>query len=85
MLESAQNLLEISKDEAKILKLQESVKTHQSNLDRIQEQLEQEKSNSLDYYSIKTHTPGGPPPPLLVMYEICVHRVVFVLGLLKSL
>ena len=46
MMESAQNLLEISQDEAKVLKLQEAVRAHQSNLDRIQEQLEQEKSKN---------------------------------------
>ena len=46
MMESAQNLLEISQDEAKVLKLQEAVRAHQSNLDRIQEQLEQEKSEN---------------------------------------
>ena len=44
MLESAQNLLLASKDEVKVQKLQEAVKTHQSNLDRIQEQLEEAKS-----------------------------------------
>ena len=42
-MESAQNLLEISKDEEKVLKLQEAVKAHQSNLDRIHRQLEEAK------------------------------------------
>ena len=44
MLESAQNLLLASKDEVKVQKLQEAVRTHQSNLDRIQEQLDEAKS-----------------------------------------
>ena len=44
MLESTQNLLLVSKDEVKVQKLQEAIKTHQSNLDRIQEQLEEAKS-----------------------------------------
>jgi hypothetical protein len=44
MLESTQNLLLVSKDEVKVQKLQEAVKTHQSNLDRIHGQLEDAKS-----------------------------------------
>ena len=34
----------ISKDGAKVQKLQEAVKAHQSNIDRIHEQLEEAKS-----------------------------------------
>ena len=44
MLESTQNLLLASKDEVKVKKLQEAAKTHQSNVDRIQGQLEEAKS-----------------------------------------
>ena len=44
MLESTQNLLLASKDEVKVKKLQEAAMTHQSNLDRIQGQLEEAKS-----------------------------------------
>lgn len=51
MLESAQNLLIVSKDEAKIQKLQEAVKAHQSNLDRIREQLGEAKSKDSQAYT----------------------------------
>lgn len=47
MLESAQNLLVISKDEAKVTKLQDAVQVHQSNIDRIEQQLVIEKGKYL--------------------------------------
>ena len=59
MLESAQNLLLASKDEVRVQKLREAVKTHQSNLDRIQEQLEEAKSKK------KEKNPRGPPSTYL--------------------
>ena len=65
MLESTQNLLLVSKDEVKVQKLQEAIKTHQSNLDRIQEQLEEAKS--------KKRKSLGSWGPLFLAYCVSLH------------